>query len=180
MKPENVMWLLLAMFMIHDFEEIIMMCAWLQKYQGEFRLRFPRLVVRSLESALNRSTAAFALAVAEEFLLLTIFTIVTVQLELYAVWAGMLLAYFLHLLMHVGQWIALRHYVPAILTSLLTGVYCLYAFWFMGAIIHIQWSAVILPALICTLMIIINLPLSLRLADRFEGWLCNYAKGGNV
>jgi hypothetical protein len=178
LKPENIMWLLLAMFMIHDFEEIIMMSTWLQKHQGEFHHRFPGLVARLLESSLNRSTAAFALAVAEEFLLLTVFTVVTVQSELYALWTGMLLAYFLHLLIHIGQWIAFRSYTPAILTSVLTGIYCLYTFWYMNTIIYVQWSAVVLPALICTLIIAFNLPLSLRLADRFDEWLCNYAKGG--
>jgi hypothetical protein len=164
--------------MIHDFEEIIMMSTWLQKHQGEFHHRFPGLVARLLESSLNRSTAAFALAVAEEFLLLTVFTVVTVQSELYALWTGMLLAYFLHLLIHIGQWIAFRSYTPAILTGLLTGVYCIYTFWYMNTIIYVEWSAVVLPALICTLIIALNLPLSLRLADHFDEWLRNNAKGG--
>jgi hypothetical protein len=176
-KPENIMWLLLAMFMIHDFEEIIMMPAWLQKHQGAFGVRFPSFVARLLKSALNRSTSAFALAVAEEFLLLTVFTVFTVQRELYALWAGMLLAYFLHLVIHMGQWIVFRSYTPAILTSVWTSIYCLYAFWYMNSVVHIEWDAMVVPTLICMLIIAINLALSLRLADWFDEWLRNYAKG---
>lgn len=138
MEPETIMWLLLPIFMIHDFEEIVMVSAWLRKYQAELRRRFSRLAVRILDSAVNRSTAAFTLAVAEEFVLLTIFTMVTVEMKIYPVWTGMLLIYFLHLLIHIGQWIAFCRYTPAILTSLLTSIYCLYALWYLGVVMRVQ------------------------------------------
>jgi hypothetical protein len=108
--------------------------------------------------------------------LLAIFTLVAIEMNPYQVWTGMLLTYFLHLLMHIGQWIVLRRYTPAILTGLMTSVYCLYALWYMGVIVRIQWSTVILPTLICASMVAVNLPLSLHLADRFEGWLNYYAR----
>ncbi|MBI2332821.1 MAG: HXXEE domain-containing protein [Chloroflexi bacterium] len=71
MTLDTLLWLLPAVFMFHDFEEIIMVRPWLQKNTPLLRERFPKLAERVLPQLESLSTSAFALAVAEEFILLT-------------------------------------------------------------------------------------------------------------
>jgi hypothetical protein len=100
---QSVMWLLPVVFMLHDFEEIIVLRPWLEREAGYLQQHFPRLATRVLPHFSQLSTSAFALAVAEEFVLLSAVTLFTVEREHYALWAGLVLAFGLHLVFHIVQ-----------------------------------------------------------------------------
>ena len=61
-------------FMFHDFEEIIFFKTWLTKNKDLLQKKFPAVSKRILPHINKLSTAAFSLAVAEEFILLSIIT----------------------------------------------------------------------------------------------------------
>jgi hypothetical protein len=175
MKTESVMWLLVVVFMIHDFEEIIMIQPWLARNAANLNKRFPKMAGKLLSQYQKLSTSSFALAVAEEFVLLSFLTYLTVERELYSVWAGILLGYFIHLLSHIGQYIVYRRYVPAIFTSLLTGIYCIWAILYLNALHPLVWNAVFLWTLITLLVLVVNLIFIHWLARRFEQYLRVYS-----
>ncbi len=170
-KAETLMWLLPIVFMFHDFEEIIMFKPWLTANLPKFEKRFPKWVSRAAAGKSKMSTSAFALAVAEEFVVLSTLTLLAVELELFPFWAGMMLGFFIHLLIHIGQFAAYRGYVPVILTSLPCGLYCLIALHDLNIYHPLDWGLVATWTLASLLIIGANLALALRLAIKFDAWL---------
>jgi hypothetical protein len=170
-KIETLMWLLPIVFMFHDFEEIIMFKPWLGANGAALAKRFPSWASRALAGRSKISTSAFALAVAEEFLVLSALTLLAVELELYSFWAGMLLGFFIHLLVHAGQFAIYRGYVPVILTSLPSGIYCLIALHDLNVYQPLDWKLVAIWTLASLIIIGANLALALNLSVKFETWL---------
>jgi hypothetical protein len=170
-QVETVMWLLPIVFMGHDFEEIIMMRPWLNRYGDRLKARFPALAGRFLPRIEQLSTSAFALAVAEEFVILAVLTYLSVEFALYSLWLGLLLVFFLHLVVHIGQVIVLRHYAPVFVTSVLGSFYCLFALYYMIVYTPVVWGYALGWAVVLGVILAANLLLAHRLAGRFEVWL---------
>jgi hypothetical protein len=180
MNTETIIWLLLVVFMVHDFEEIIMMSPWIRKNKVDLLARFPRLAPRLLQLTGDLSTSAFALAVAIIFISLAMFTVLTVQFRLYALWCGLLLVFSIHFIMHIAQWVILRRYVPVIITSLLSVGYCVFAFWHMITIVQVPLKDIFMGLIPAVLLVIILFPLSTRLAKSFDRWLAGYSQNQAV
>ena len=130
MSPLAVLILVLPLpltFLLHDAEEVAVQHRWMENHSGALRERFPRL--RPLLDRLQRlNTKAFALAALEEFIVLLCATAcvladVPFALEL---WAALFLAFSLHLLLHFGQAVAVRGYVPGLVTSILLSPFAAY------------------------------------------------------
>ncbi len=171
MKTETLMWLLPIVFMLHDFEEIIMVQAWVEHNAGQLRTRFPQLAARLLPHLEKLSTSSFALAVAEEFVLLSVVTYVTVELELYSVWAGILVGFFIHLIAHIVQFAIYQRYIPAIFTSVLSTIYCLGTLYYLSGRNYLIWAEVFLWTFIALIVIVTNVILAHKLAAWFEQYL---------
>ena len=130
MSPLSVLILVLPLplaFLLHDAEEVAVQHRWMENHSGALRQRFPRL--RQLLDRLQRlNTKAFALAALEEFIVLLCATAcvladVPFALEL---WAALFLAFSLHVLLHFGQALAVRGYVPGLVTSILLSPFAAY------------------------------------------------------
>lgn len=114
--------LLPLVFLIHDLEEIVM-----RKYCMPYIVRLvsdklPRIapIIRHLQ---NISTKNFIIIVIEEFLLIIVALVVflyDIPYPLLALFWG----FSIHLLVHIAQAIAIRRYVPGLITSLLFLPYC--------------------------------------------------------
>ena len=166
MNIDTVIWLLPAVFMVHDFEEIIFMKAWLNRNASRLRTRFPRIASRIIPHLESLSTEAFALCVAEEFILLCLAVLLMAENGWYSAFAGLVLAYGAHLIVHLVQALAFRSYIPAVLMSLLTAPYC---FWALFSCRHlIVWTEAIGWAGIFLTIIVPNLLLMHLLAGKFD------------
>ncbi len=166
--------LLPAVFMLHDFEDIVLMQPWLINNSSRIKARFPRLA-KHINHASARSTAAFALAVAEEFILICLVTALSVWYSTYGVWVAVYCAFFLHLLLHIGQSIVLKSYIPALATSILSLPYCVW----VGLLLvrwgqFDLWQTGLLFAL-GSVLVAANLLLALKTADWFDKQLAKYA-----
>jgi hypothetical protein len=115
--------LLPAVFMLHDFEEIICFRSWIAKNETYLKVKFPKLFHR-MSPVFNLSATAFAIAVAEEFILLNIITFGSLYFNSYYLWMAAFMAFSIHLIIHFIQWMTLRRYIPAIVTTLLCLPYC--------------------------------------------------------
>lgn len=166
--------LLPAVFMLHDFEEIVLMRPWLAKHSSRIKVRFPRLAGH-IDRAAARSTAAFALAVAEEYILICLVTALSVWYSSYGVWVAVYCAFFLHLLLHIGQSLVLKSYIPALATSIVSLPYCVWV-----GLLLVRWGQFDLwqTGMLFALGIVLvaaNLLLALKTADWFDGQLRKYA-----
>lgn len=116
-------------FMLHEYEEIIMFKRWLKDNRNELKKRFPRFEqLLASRQVFDYSTATFAIGTAHEFILVALISICSVWLEGYHWWFAAFIGYFIHLLVHLAQWFMYQKYIPAIITTLLTLPYCVYAF----------------------------------------------------
>jgi hypothetical protein len=176
MKPETLMWLFPIMFMLHDFEEIIMMRPWGHRYTVLLNDRLPSRLRKLSNKTLNLSTNAFALAVMCILIAISIMTYMSVELGMKWLWTGTLIVYFVHLLIHLGQGIFLKNYVPAVITSILTGIYCLYAFWYAANTFNLSWAGVATGVATCLILVVPVLAGAVWLAGRFDPWLRGYER----
>ena len=114
---EQYLWLFPILFVFHDFEEIIGCRLFVTKNGAAITQRFPKIAFIFN----NFSTEGFALAVAEELVLLLIICGLTFTgiRAFNLLWLGTFIAFTLHLVVHIGQAIVIRKYIPALATSIL-------------------------------------------------------------
>lgn len=125
----ELIWMLPILFIVHDMEEIMGFGLWRQKNQKMLEEKYPKIgnVYREY------STEGMAAAVMEEMILCLLVCCIARGTGFYGIWLGTFIAYTLHLLVHMGQSIIVRQYIPALATSIL----CLpLSVWFL--IISIQ------------------------------------------
>lgn len=128
-------------FMIHDFEEIVMFKSWSTRNRAELRKRFPKLEKYLYQKKVfNLSTSAFAIAVLHELLLISTVSFISLWSDRYDWWFLVFSAYSLHLFVHIGQWLVCRKYVPMIITTILTFPHCLYTFYCFNQVLQMDYS----------------------------------------
>lgn len=109
--------LLPILFIFHDMEEIIGFGYFFSNNKQLFE-RYPKITAAYKDF----TTEGFALAVYEEFIpffgisLLAFFFPCKV---LYALWLGLMISLTAHFLVHIGQSIYIRKYIPSLITSLI-------------------------------------------------------------
>lgn len=171
MKTDALMLMLPIVFMLHDFEEIIMSGRWMAENQTRLAKRFPKACRLLTEKGPFRFSAeGRAVAVLCEFVLISAAASAAVFSGFYPLWLAAFMAYFLHLFAHIGQWILWRGYIPAIMTAILSLPYCVYMMiylielGFFSAATWIVWSVtgIVLTAL--------SFPAAFFLAGRLEQW----------
>jgi hypothetical protein len=162
--------LLPAVFMLHDFEEIIMFRPWLDKNRTEIAQRFPRLdrLLRRYHDKL--STSAFAVGVLHEFTILSAITYVSLHANSYRWWFAVFMAFALHLLVHVAQWVAFGRYVPFIITSIAALPYCCYTFLQFSASTVMTWIQMTQWTIIGVVLTVLSFGSAFALASAFERW----------
>ncbi|HNW27814.1 MAG TPA: HXXEE domain-containing protein [Spirochaetota bacterium] len=168
MKTEMIMWLFPVVFMVHEFEEIIFVRRWIDRNREELARRFPRLSERMLPRLEGISTASFAFVVAEEFILVALVTFGAYWFSLYALFIGMIIGYGMHLAVHIVQFFIFRRYIPAIVTSALTGVYVLYAIYYFYVNGLMPLPDVVIFTVAAVLTLAANLALMHKLAEMLD------------
>ena len=165
---KTIAWLLPIIFMFHDFEEIIFFKSWMIKNREKLSERFPKLSKRFIARFENLSVRAFSVAVAEEFVLLSIITVLSVVFENYLLWLGVFMGFFIHLLMHLVQWIVFRKYIPAIYTSVISLIYCALSLNFILKNNLFETNEIIIWTFIGLGLMILNLIFAHKLAELFD------------
>ncbi len=162
--------LLPAVFMIHDFEEIIMFGPWLNKNREEVGRRFPRVgsILRRNHDQL--SSSALAVAVMHEFCIITLITYASLYSDTYYWWFGAFAAFSVHLLVHIGQWLVYGKYVPVVVTSFLALPYCLYTFIMFLNFTDMTGGQMLIWTAIGLAITLVSFVPAFYLASRFENW----------
>ena len=115
--------LLPILFMLHEFEEMILLPTWCRRNETELSRRFP-----ALQSKLSfLQSPAFGIAVCEEFIICSACTIITIATGNVLFWYICLLAFTLHFIAHLVQFLLIRKYIPSIVTTVLCLPYCVKA-----------------------------------------------------
>lgn len=167
-----IIWLFPILFIFHDFEEMIFMQSWVSKNRHYLCERFPKLSKRLLHHFDNITTASFAFGVAEEFILITVITVISYVTNWYILWVGLFIAFTLHLIIHCFQILIVKRYVPAIITSVICLPICIYI---INHIVNLfQLETVVLYSILAFVIMIINLIIMHKGMDIFSKWLSKY------
>lgn len=146
-------------FMLHDFEEMIVRKAWMRKYALALYRRFPWMK-KQMEHVQKMSSAAFAIAVAEEFIILGGISIAVLisnfRQGVFLLWVALLWAFSFHLLVHIAQGLVLRQYTPGVVTSVLCLPYSVYTL-YMLTVGGYPLSVQIVCAVVGILCMVVNL-----------------------
>lgn len=170
--------LLPIIFMLHDFEEIIMFGPWLKKNRAEVRRRFPAIDRALAKSHDHLSTSAFAVAVLHEFLIIAVITYASLFSNTYHWWFGAFAAFSLHALVHIAQWIIFGKYAPFVITSILALPYCAFALIQFLQFTSMTPAQMALWAAIGIAITLASFPSAFFWAGRFEAWKnANYLRG---
>ncbi|MCR5597051.1 MAG: HXXEE domain-containing protein [Lachnospiraceae bacterium] len=109
--------LLPILFIFHDMEEIIGF-GWFFRNNPDVFERFPRIT----KAYKDYTTAGMALAVYEEFIPFFGISLLAYYFGndvLYTVWFGLFISLAAHFLIHIGQSIYIKKYIPSLITSII-------------------------------------------------------------
>jgi len=74
-------------------------------------------------------------------------------------------------LVHIGQFVAFRSYVPVIITSVPAAIYSLIALYDLNEAHPLDWKMVTVWAVVSLGIIVANLLFALKIAQKFDVWL---------
>lgn len=116
---ELIITLFPLVFMIHEFEEIICFKSWIAKNGLWLTGKYPIFAKQVVHFELL-SVQAFTVAVLEEFVLISITTVLALTLQWHSLWIAAFTAFACHIFLHIIQWLVIRKYIPVLITSLLS------------------------------------------------------------
>ena len=136
-----------VLFLIHDLEEVATQHRWMLRHQEQLSQRFP--VLRRLVVHLSQlSTAAFGIAALEELLIIVASVCYVLLSGAYAmeIWAALFMTFSFHLVVHVFQAVAVRGYVPGVVSALVFIPYVsygVYSIWLVLSVPQmVAWAAI--------------------------------------
>ena len=118
----TMIWLFPILFILHDFEEILMITAWQEKNKQYIASRPGKFIPYNFKG----STSSIAFGVAIEFLIISALTIISYLSNSFIGWFGLFTAFVIHLVLHIIMCINFKRYVPGVLTSILFLPICLF------------------------------------------------------
>ncbi|MBC2582383.1 HXXEE domain-containing protein [Clostridium sp. DJ247] len=165
-----IIWLFPILFMIHDFEEIIMIEAW----QERNKQYIENMANKHIPFNFKASTASFSIAVAEEFIILSIVTVVSCLLDNYIVWYGLFIAFTLHLLFHIFQWLSFKKYLPSVITSISFLPLCCFLIYKINILLDYDIITLLFSISISILVMVGNIYILHKAMMKFDSWLEKY------
>lgn len=163
-----MVWLLPILFMIHDFEEIIMVTAWRKRNVKKLAS------LKRQPFGTGQSTAALSCGVLEEFLLLSVLSFVSIYYNSFIVFFGIFFAYTIHLFFHIVLSVFFKGYVPGILTAVIQIPLCVYLLCCIYISIPITPIEAMATSLAGTVLLFVNLLFLHAFMSHFDEWINNY------
>ena len=146
-------------------EEIIGFGIWLKINKPILCEKYPNI----LNTYRDFSTEGFSLAVFEELVLCIAFSAFALLLDiqpLWYLWLGGFIACTLHFIIHIGQAIVMRQYIPATATSIICLPISLWILYKCFLTIINEWWYVAIFIVVGILVVAINL----KFAQKMIGW----------
>lgn len=166
----SYIWLFPLLFIFHDMEEIIGFIPWLNHNQKFLREKYPAIIRQYGQT----TSEGFALAVLEELLLCVFICIISLLTSWYGLWIGGFIGCAFHFLIHIGQSIVIRKYVPCLITSIIALPVSVYAIYKSIILLEYSFYQVLFYSFIGISVIAFNLALAHMLMRSFSKYLKRY------
>ena len=145
---------------------------WYDKYGNLLKIHHSRF--EKINRNASASTPNLSIGILEEFVLISIITLFCVETHFYALWVGVLIGFFIHLLGHIGSFIIKRGYVPSIITSVIGSVYTIVVLLMLNDLVKLDVSEVVMWSLFSLVILIINLQFITILIEKFDKFLVDW------
>lgn len=158
----------IVLFMIHEFEEIILVCPWIAKKKNDPKFA-NEIFVSGRAHYLSAET--IAALILEEFVLASLLLLVGILFKLPELVLAITLGHTFHLFSHIGQAIKFRTWVPGSLTAALTLpllVLSIIVFCFSQTI---SWILLLMLTIIIFFLLLLNLRFLHQQAAKVERFL---------
>ena len=156
--------------MIHEFEEMIFLKTWLYKDKNYLHNKFPKIGPRIYSQYCKFTTSGFVLAIAEEFIIISILTYISIIIQNVYIWFALFMGFTIHIIIHIVQWIFYKKYVPTIVTSFLVLPFCVYVFMEIVKNEALEISPIIICSIIGIVGVIVHLKLIHYFGHKFSIW----------
>ncbi len=166
---DKFVWLFPILFIFHDMEEIIGFGIWLKKNRAMLNERYPKVN----EIYKDFSTEGMAAAVLEEFMVCILFcvlSIVTQTRYIWMLWLGGFIAFALHLVIHIGQSIVMKQYIPSLITSVIALPISIWVISGCVQVVNCGIGMVIAFSVLGIVIVGLNLKFAQSLIGKFTRW----------
>lgn len=168
-------WLFPVIFIFHDMEEVIGFGIWLKSNKQMLHEKYPNI----LNTYRDFSTEGFSLAVFEELVLCIAFCACALLFDiqpLWYLWLGGFIACTVHFIIHIGQAIVMRKYIPAIVTSIICLPISLWILYKCFLTIKNEWWYVAIFIAVGIFVVVLNL----KFAQKLIGWFTRKANLSSI
>ena len=172
-----IVWLLPVIFMLHDFEEIIMAEVWDKRFHERIMEKFPKRRPFGLGVNYAWQTPTLSIAVAIEFVLFSVVSYLSAVYQNYFLWFCAFLGLLLHMvIIHILACFWFKGYVPGVITSavlLIPGIlYLLKA----QSILKVDTPTLLLAGTVGLAMLAVLLPALHAIMGVTDRWLDIYSR----
>ncbi len=173
-------WILPIMFMLHDFEEIIMAEVWNTRFQMRINTTWTNWKPFGLKYIQHFQTPTFSIGVGVEFLVFSLISLFSVIFRGYFLWYSAFFTLILHyVIIHLLLSIKFKGYVPGVITSVLfifPGIWALYG---AAKLLNYGLGTIMLACLIGILLMYVFFQMLHRLMGLWSEMLYKYTISHN-
>jgi hypothetical protein len=174
MDAELFIFSAVSLFMIHEFEEIIFVRIWLKNNAGNPKLAND-MWLKNIKA--YPSTAAIALMIGEEFLLVVILSLSALLFDFQELAVGMFVLHTLHLTGHIANAVRVKRWSPGSITATLTLPICLAVIIYYTIKNRMFGTDMLLGLLTAAIILFGNLVLLHKFAPKINIFVLNFYKG---
>ena len=167
-----IIWLFPIMFMIHDFEEIVMIKAYQKR--NETYIQILKTKGKYIPFGFEGTTPVFSIAVAIEFITFSVISLLSVIFDSYYIWYLFFLGYTAHLFFHLKIWISFKKYVPATVTSILFLPISCYFVYKISSVLGYSLLIFLLSIVLSSIVTVVWIYIAHKLMKTFGSWLGKY------
>mgnify|MGYP000843744760 FL=1 len=165
--------IVLSLFMIHEFDEIILVKPWIKQNQDHPAYQKEMFIAGKSSYP---SAESLALMIAEEFILAFLLLLVAILCRFSELAIAITLCHTLHLLGHISQVIKFRSWVPGGLTAVLTFPILLVILAVYLSRNSVSWVLLILLSILVMLALLGNLLFLHKQAPIIHAWIYRISK----
>lgn len=173
MSLDFLSFILLSLFIIHEFDEIVLVKPWIKQNQDHPAYQKEMFIAGKSSYP---STESLALMIAEEFVLAFLLLLVAIFCHFSELALAVTICHALHLLGHVSQVIQFRSWVPGGLTAVLTFPILLVVLVVYLSQNSVSWTLLILLSILVMLALLSNLLFLHKQAPKIHAWIYRISK----
>ena len=158
----------ITLFMIHEFEEIILVCPWIAKKKKDPKFSNEIFVSGRAHYPSAETMAALIL---EEFVLASLILLVGILFKIPELVLAVTLGHTFHLFLHIGQAIRFRTWVPGSITALVTLPLLVLSIALFCFSQRLNWLFLLTLTVLIFVLLLLNLRFLHRQADKVERFL---------